>query len=158
MTASVFTHQHMVLFLFKVRHLLKISVFPLIWSDGGRGKSILSTLYWKTQISFNFFFFKTQLDSQKLAAMKHNEDLPSSYCLAVAFLWQKHYYTVKPLNLPMLNTYDQNKSILTQFQKNNFLLLLQQQSRSQTLSINEDLSWHRAALHKHHPFFGEYTE
>lgn len=52
------------------------------------------------QISFNYFL--SQLGSQKLVEMKHNKDLPSSYCLAVAFLSTEtllHSETLKSTNV-----------------------------------------------------------
>lgn len=50
--------------------------------------------YWKTQ----FFFLNSQVHSQKLVEMKHDKDLPSSYCLVVACLWREsllHSETLK---------------------------------------------------------------
>lgn len=64
---------------------------------------ILSMWYWKNKYFFNLFFFPSnQLDSGKLAEMKYNKDLPSSYCLALAFLWTEtslHRETLTSTNI-----------------------------------------------------------
>lgn len=153
MTESVFSPQHNVLFLFKVKYSINTSPFSLEVVVKGEGGTS-SMWYWKKtpQISFNYFL--SQLDSQKLVEMKHNKDLPSISCLAVAFLSTEtllHSETFKSTNG------EQNiwsEQINSQFQKNNnFLLLLQQQSRSQTTSIYEDSSWNKTVLYKPHPLF-----
>lgn len=63
-------------------------------------------------------------------------------------LWNPYIY-----QCGTCTTCDKNKLILADFQEN-FLLLLQLQSRPQIISIYENSSWNKAVLHKPHPFFG----
>lgn len=91
----------------------------------------LSMWYWKTQISY-FFFLNNQLDPQKLDEMKHNKNLPSSYCAAVAFLWTEtllHSETLKSTKV------EQAPCMISYY------------------SSNPDPKVYRVVLYKLHPFF-----